>query len=214
MVKKYFNDLYKAGFGLTAIAHTKVKNIVEKGREDTEGYQVLTSNLPNSYECVFSDIFDCVVTGIVDKDIIDGKLTSSTRKLYFRDNCYVSAGCRFPADSVPEYMVFEGDGTAKEFIRILKGAMKSSIKKPISDKEFEDRVKEEKEEITEKLEEVVEKMDEKPPVSVDVLIGEIKRMISDPNKKAILYEIMKSSGKKINQFTAEELQDIIEKMNK
>ena len=47
IVKKYFNDLYKAGFGITSIAHTKVKNIIEKGREDSEGYQVLTSNLPN-----------------------------------------------------------------------------------------------------------------------------------------------------------------------
>jgi hypothetical protein len=213
IVKKYFNDLYKAGFGITSIAHTKVKNIIEKGREDSEGYQVLTSNLPNTYESIFADIFDCVVTGVVDKDVVDGKLMGSTRKLYFRDNCFVTAGCRLPGNSVPEYMIFEGDDTAKEFIDVLKNAMKSAIKKPVSDEEFKTLQEVEKQESVEQLDTVIDEMDKKPEKSTEELINEIKQLSVDPNKKRLLLEQMKASGKKISEFSVEELEEIIKVMN-
>ena len=45
LAKQYFFELYASGFGVWAISHTKTKNIVEKGMEETEGYTILTSNL-------------------------------------------------------------------------------------------------------------------------------------------------------------------------
>ena len=57
IIKEYFTTLYKAGFGIFCISHTKLKTIVEKGKDESEGYQVLTSNLENSYESIFSVIY-------------------------------------------------------------------------------------------------------------------------------------------------------------
>ena len=69
MIKEYITELKKAGFGIVAIAHTKMKQIKEKGSLDEEGYQMLTSNLQNAYESVFGDISDLVLTGYIDRNI-------------------------------------------------------------------------------------------------------------------------------------------------
>lgn len=114
------------GFGIWCISHTKTKNIVEKGMEDTEGYTVLTSNLSNSYEGIFGDIFDCVLTGMIDREVQDGKTQSITRKLFLRGTHYVDAGCRFAMDSVPEYITFDKPNNAPEFIKIIKKGMELS----------------------------------------------------------------------------------------
>lgn len=133
IIKKYFFDLYMSGFGLFAISHTKTKNIVEKGMEDTEGYTILTSNLSNSYEGIFGDIFDCVLTGMIDREVINKKTQSTTRKLFLRGTHYVDAGCRFSMGSVPEYINFDNENNSKEFIRVIKEGMKASKRNSKSD---------------------------------------------------------------------------------
>ncbi len=139
LVKSFFSDLRNAGFGTWAIAHTKDKTIKEKGMTEDEGYMKLTSNLSNSYESVFGDIFDCVLTGVVDKDVKDGRIVSSVRKLVFRDDGYVEAGCRFTPNAVPEYIVCPDDSKemAKLVVETLKEGMRKSQSNPVSKKEFE-----------------------------------------------------------------------------
>lgn len=85
LLKEYFSELKKAGIMPFAISHTKVKSIKEKG-DDTEGYNTLTSDLSNDCEGIFGDIFDCVLTGCIDREVKDGKVTAEVRKLYFRGN--------------------------------------------------------------------------------------------------------------------------------
>lgn len=85
LIKDYFVDLRKAGFGIIAISHTKVKTIKEKG-DETEGYNILTSNLSNDNEALFGDIFDCVLTGTIEKTIDSKKVTGEERRLYLRGN--------------------------------------------------------------------------------------------------------------------------------
>ena len=135
LMKNFFFDLYRSGFGIWAISHTKTKNIVEKGMEETEGYTVLTSNLSNAYEGVFGDIFDCVLTGMIDRDVVDGKTQSVSRKLYLRGTHYVDAGCRFAMGSVPEYISFDDENNAKLLIKTLKEGMRASKKTKIEAKE-------------------------------------------------------------------------------
>lgn len=217
LLKEYYSELYKAGFGLFAIAHTKTKNIVEKGYEETEGYMTLTSNLSNTYEGVFGDIFDVVLTGLIDREVEDGKTTSATRKLYFRGTSYVDAGCRFAKDSVPEYMEFEEENNAKELLKILKDGMKNSMSKPISDDEFNKKAIEEKEQIKNDIKEVAQELESKENEEnqgkIDDLIKEIKSKASTSDNKQILVATMKELGKsKITEFNYDELTQILSKL--
>ena len=134
MIKEYMTDLKKAGFGVVVIAHTKMKQVKEKGSIDEEGYQILTSNLQNAYESVFGDISDLVLTGYIDRNIEtvgDGDnakryATSEIRKLYFRGTSLIDAGSRFAADAVPEFMVFDKMDMGAEFIKTIEDGIKNS----------------------------------------------------------------------------------------
>ena len=144
LLKDYFVDLRKAGFGIFCIGHTKVKNVKEKG-DETEGYNILTSTLSNDNESIFADIFDCVLTGTIEKTIDSKKITGEERRLYMRGNGYVDAGCRFAPDSVPEYIVYEGN-FARTFIDTLEEGLRKSKTNPVSKEEFKkEQVKEAKE---------------------------------------------------------------------
>lgn len=135
IIKPFMNDLKKAGFGIWCICHTKFKTIKEKGGLDEEGYMQLTSNLSADYESAFGDIFDVVLTGVIDRDFEEKKVgdkvkkyaTDTVRKLYFRETPLIDAGGRFAADAVPEYMVFEsGKNNAAEFIKVVEEGMEKS----------------------------------------------------------------------------------------
>lgn len=135
LIKPFMNDLKKAGFGIWMICHTKFKTIKEKGGLDEEGYMQLTSNLSADYESAFGDIFDVVLTGVIDRDFEEKKVgdktkkyaTDTIRKLYFRETPLIDAGGRFADGAVPEYMVFEsGKNNAAEFIKIVEEGMEKS----------------------------------------------------------------------------------------
>lgn len=214
LIKEYFSSLYKAGFGIFAIAHTKTKNIIEKGHEDTEGYMTLTSNLPNTYECVFGDIFDLVLTGMIDREVIDGKTVSTVRKLYFRDNGFVDAGCRFSEESVPEYMVFEGKDTAKDFLNIIKEGLKSSSSEILTEEEFNEKAEEEIKEINQNAENMAKELEqeekEQNKKTAKELRDIIKNLATTKDKKTKLLAKMKEFGKtKITDLEIEELEAVI-----
>lgn len=219
LVKDYFTTLYKAGFGIFCISHTKVKSIVERGKEDSEGYMILTSNLPNAYEGVFGDIFDCILTGAVDREVSDGVVESTSRRLYFRSTNFIEAGCRFGSDVVPEYMTFDSDAKecAREFVQILKDGLKNSASKPMSDKEFEDKVKKENEKLEmqskDVAREIEEKENEENQGKVEELIKEIKSKATTSDNKQILVAAMKELGKsKITEFNYKELTEVLGKL--
>lgn len=155
LIKDYFVDLRKAGFGIFCIGHTKVKTIKEKG-DETEGYNILTSTLSDDYESLFSDIFDCVLTGAIEKTVDSKKVTGEERRLYLRGTGYISAGCRFKEDSVPEYIVYEGN-FARTFIDVLEEGLRKSKTNPVSRADFK---KEQAEEVKELDERVIEPREE------------------------------------------------------
>lgn len=134
MMKEYMTDLKKAGFGIILIAHTKMKQIKEKGSLDEEGYQMLTSNLQNAYESAFGDISDLVLTGYIDRNIetvgsgdsAKRYATDEIRKLYFRGTSLIDAGSRFAPDAVPEYMVFDKMDMGAEFVKIIEDGIEKS----------------------------------------------------------------------------------------
>ena len=189
IIKEYFTTLYKAGFGVFAISHTKLKTIVEKGKDESEGYQVLTSNLENSYECIFADIFDCVLTGTIEKTIDSKKITGEERRLYMRGNGYVDAGCRFAPDSVPEYIVYEGN-FARKFIDTLEEGLRKSKTNPVSKEEFK---KEQAKEVKELENKLPEEEEPEPALNKVEAVNTIKANISKLNF-ADVQNVMKKHG--------------------
>ena len=189
MMKNYFDKIKSAGIQVWAIAHSKYKNIKDKANVDNEGYMQLSSNLSAAYEAALGDIFDVVLTGIIDRNIEivgDGDnakryATDAIRKLYFRGTPEIDAGGRFAADSVPEYLVFDKPNMAADFIRIIEEGMekskttlaampttiteKSTTKKK-STKKPEPVISEP--ELEEDSEAVDEQIDEDPEIDVDI----------------------------------------------
>ena len=137
ILKTVFRKLKNNGIGVIAIAHTRLKKIAPKGTvEDDGGYDVFTSTLENVYEAVFADIFDVVLTGYIDRDIIDGKMQTSKRYLCFRGDGFIEAGGRFAFGTVPDKIEFDKPNMAKEIIDIIETGMKESRINKISDEEF------------------------------------------------------------------------------
>lgn len=168
LLKDYFSDLTKAGIMPFAISHTSVKSIKEKG-DDTEGYNILTSNLSNDVESIFGDIFDCVLTGYIDRNVDANKnITDETRKLYFRGNSFIDAGCRFSSESIPEYIVFNKSNMAKDFIDTLENGLKNSRTIKVSDEEFKKEQQEERKELENKHKEFVEEQKQKQEDSPEI----------------------------------------------
>ncbi|MEW5569725.1 AAA family ATPase [Rossellomorea marisflavi] len=186
LIKDYFLELRKAGFGVWVIGHTKFKNIKEKGNLEEDGYMTLTSNLQSNYEAAFGDVFDVTLTGYIDREIEEEtvgegdlektrrKATGEVRKLYFRSTTLIDAGGRFAFGAVPEYLVFDKPNMAKEFIETVENGMKLSKSNLANANEIKQEVKEvkpvAKEEVVEEdLLDVVNEIEveETPPV-VDV----------------------------------------------
>lgn len=190
LLKEFFSELRKAGFGIFAIAHTKTKSIKEKG-DDSEGYTTLTSDLSNDTEGIFGDIFDCVLTGYIDRSVEDGKVTAETRKLYFRGNGFVDAGCRFASDTVPEYIVFDKPNMAKDFIKVLEDGLKNSRINKVTDKEFKAQQKEEVEELrTRKVE-----TDKSPQIDESAIKEEKLNKIKSSLSKINMTQLQSIMGK-------------------
>lgn len=140
LMKKYMSDIVNAGFGVWALSHSKYKTIKDKGGLEEDGYDQLTSSLMSTYDGVFANIFDVILTGVIDRDIetetsTDGNgnvitkrhVNDEVRKLYFRGTTAIDAGGRFAEGTVPEYMVFEsGKNNAAEFIKIIEEGMEKS----------------------------------------------------------------------------------------
>ena len=134
LMKNYFDKIKSSGIQVWCLGHSKYKNIRDKANVDNEGYMQLTSNLSASYEAALGDIFDVVLTGIIDRNIEtvgDGDnakryATEAVRKLYFRGTPEIDAGGRFAADAVPEFMIFDKPNMAADFIKIVEEGMEKS----------------------------------------------------------------------------------------
>lgn len=134
IIKPYMTELQDNGFGVWCIAHTKFKTIKEKGGLEEDGYMQLTSNMAADYEAAFGDIFDVVLTGVIDrafeekqdKDKVKKYATDTVRKLYFRGTPLIDAGGRFADGAVPEYLVFDQPNMAAEFIKTVEEGMEKS----------------------------------------------------------------------------------------
>ena len=177
ILKEFFTDLRKAGFGIFCIGHTKVKTIKEKG-DETEGYNILSSTLSNDYESIFADIFDVILTGTIEKAVDGKKVVGEERRLYFRSTGYIDAGCRFAPNAVPEYIVYEGN-FARTLLDTLEEGLRKSKTNPISKEEFKKEQSKEVKELENKI--LVEPEEQEPKLNKVEAVNTIKANISKLN---------------------------------
>lgn len=223
LIKEYFDELHQAGFGLFAISHTKFKTIKEKGGLEEDGYNVLTSNIFATYESAIGDIFDCTLTGIIDRDVVEKTIksgddekvkryaTDSIRKLYFRGTPMIEAGCRMSADAVPEFMIFDKANMARDFIDTIENGMKNSkadVKTALSDttikkdKPSPEPVEEIDDDIDDVVDDVVEEVEDATdsdyPDNLADVIREQFKACTDAAKKKEIKTIIAEYGKLVD----------------
>ena len=224
IIKPYMTELQEAGFGVWCIAHTKFKTIKEKGGLEEDGYMQLTSNMGADYEAAFGDIFDVVLTGVIDrafeekqvKDAVKKYTTDTVRKLYFRGTPLIDAGGRFADGAVPEYLVFDKPNMAAEFIKTVEDGMEKSKTnfttkaKPITTKKS---IKE-PEPIEEPVEDENDILDDEVPFETEDLFEEEDTMITldDVRLKAIR-AAFKGSDAKTKDKVKEHLADYGNKLS-
>lgn len=236
IIKPYMNKLQMAGFGVWCISHTKFKNIKEKGGLESDGYMQLTSNLGTDYESAFGDIFDVVLTGIIDRDIEekgegDKKKrysTDSIRKLYFRETPLIDAGGRFAFGSVPEYLVFDKPDMGTEFVRIIEEGMEKS--KLDKSKKISSATEKKEHSKSEPVEDITDDVDDELLEDVqtddadvatetssypDDLIGATRALFkdcADASLKTMVRKTVKSFGK-FTDVPEDELQKLYDKLS-
>ncbi len=139
-------------------------------------------------------------------------MESSIRKLQLRGDSFVEAGTRFANDSVPEYIVFDGDNDAKKLLDVLKEGMRNSASKPLSTDEFEKMAEKQKVEDDKKAKEFIEnKVKEEDKVDKAGLLDEIKALATTTEARKKLTEYMKASNvSKVGDFNVEQLKEIRE----
>lgn len=184
LVKAFFNELYEAGIKPWSICHTKLKTCKDKASIDEDGFQKLGSALIADYDAVCADCFDIIVTGLVDREIEERGSGDSTkryvketeRRLYFRGNEIVEAGGRLKGLSVPEYIVFDKENMARDFIDTIETALKAGRvdDTPTTKKSTKKKAPKVEEPIEEEIEEVIEDVVEDIAENIDEdIIGDI-----------------------------------------
>lgn len=207
LIKPYLSDLQQHGFATWVIAHTKLKTIKDKGALEEDGYQQLTSNLSADYEAAFGDVFDVCLTGVIDRTLETKQVgndkknvvTDTERRLYFRGTPMIDAGGRFAAGTVPEYMVFDKDNMAADFIKIVEEGMEKSklsdfkVKAKVEDKP----VVEEKPVVKPVVNTENEVEEDEPPFDVDSSESEDEEVYSLAERLAAVREAFKNAGKEL-----------------
>lgn len=233
IVKAFFNELYNAGIMPWAIGHTKLKTVRDKGSTDEDGFQKLGSSLIADYDSVCADCFDIIVTGLVNREIEERGsgdstkryVTETERRLYFRGNEIVEAGGRMKGLSVPEYIIFDKENMAKDFIDTIENALKAgrtdnepTTKKPATKKSTKkpqvvETYPDEEDELMEQLkatlaqaEEKKEVVDDEAPFDVDEIddifaeeegVVEDEMITLDAARMSAIREAFKSSSSDI-----------------
>lgn len=144
-------DSLMGKFGVWAIAHTKYATIRDEGAL-SQGYDKLVSDVGNSYDGLFGDIMDCVVTGTIDRGLeqvetkdnkTHYKSTDTKRYLYFRETPSIDAGSRFHPDSIPQRLEMTQYDMGQIMIDTLENAMRlsaqysSGVKPPVKEESTE-----------------------------------------------------------------------------
>lgn len=144
LVTEQMARLLNAGYGVFFIGHVKVKDKIDPVTGDI--YEQYTNNLSNKYFGAVADSAQMVVNIVNELNVTGGsddkagRITGSTRSMYFRDTGLIDAKSRFVG--MPEKLPL----SAQNFLQAFKEGVKNSQSNPISEKEMKKQLAEEKKE--------------------------------------------------------------------
>ena len=209
-LKRIFRKLKQGGIGVIAIAHTKIKTVKPKGSMvDDEGFEMFTSTLSATYEAVFGDIFDIILTGAIDRQVVDGKLVENNRFLYLRSDGFVEAGGRMAFGTVPDRVAFDKPNMAKDVIEILEEGMRKSSVSGITKEKFEQMKKEQKESFVQTQVVVDEVKEEEQNNIVEQVIEQEQSDVDVEKNKTYLAQIQN----KFKSATAQQKKEVKQLIN-
>jgi hypothetical protein len=189
IVDEQLYRLRSCGLTPIVISHTKVKTIKEKGMSDDESYNMLTSNLDSRLDNIVAHKADVIATIQIDKDVQDGVLNGTQRYIYFRESNFVKAGSRF------KEIVERVELSAENFIKAIEDGIKASMRKDVSDAEFENMKEQDEKERQEKVAEVLEEIKSLPTI--------------DTARNQEIKDIITSKWKSVSKETKEEVKVIM-----
>ena len=144
LVTEQMARLLNAGYGVFFIGHVKVKDKIDPVTGDI--YEQYTNNLSNKYFGAVADSAQMVVNIVNELNVTGGsddkagRITGSTRSMYFRDTGLIDAKSRFVG--MPEKLPL----SAQNFLQAFREGVKNSQSNPISEKEMKKQLAEEKKE--------------------------------------------------------------------
>lgn len=175
-------------FGLFVLGHTKLKTIKEQGKLEDQEYQKLSSNLNADYHNIVAHKADVIGTVVVEKEVDDKRVSKVKTMIYFRDNGFIEAGCRF--GKIDEKVEFN----APNFIKAIQDAIKNTSSTKVTSDEMAKIATEEKTQ-REKVIEDTATNDVDEPISEEVNIEEINRETFAKIKPLYLSTTRESKGK-------------------
>lgn len=116
--------LRDAGIAVFYLCHTKNKEKTDL--KSGEKYEQITNNLQGNIYTKIADSAQMVMVGLIERDIVNGKIIDEQRSVYLRGTSEVDAGSRFPDGGLPEKIEL----SAKAFMNAFESAVKASIKNP------------------------------------------------------------------------------------
>lgn len=197
LINNLMTRLEDSGYGIIWIGHTKYKDVKEK---NGDSYQMLTSNLSNDYDGIFSNKADVLMMIDIEKDIAGGFVQDTQRYMWFRGDGFVDAGGRF--SQIEQKVEF----SVENYIKTVSDAIRAEIKShKADDKYMEEKAKQEQKEKEAFYQANKEKLmqDEPDMLGVvseadkcDELKAQIKAAIApaDNAKRKELQEKIKSTG--------------------
>lgn len=200
IVDEQLYRLRSCGLTPIVISHTKVKTIKEKGMSDDESYNMLTSNLDSRLDNIVAHKADVIATIQIDKDVQDGVLNGTQRYIYFRESNFVKAGSRF------KEIVERVELSAENFIKAIEDGIKASMRKDVSDAEFENMKEQDEKERQEKVAEVLEEIKSLPTIDT-ARNQEIKDIITS-KWKSVSKEIKEEVKTIMKEYSIEKIGDI------
>lgn len=138
LIREQESRLRDAGLAVFYLCHTKNKEKTDL--KSGEKYEQITNNLQGNIYTKIADAAQMVMVGLIERDIVNGKIIDEQRSVYLRGTSEVDAGSRFPDGGLPEKIEL----SARAFMNAFESAVKASIKTPgksIADMKKDEEIK-------------------------------------------------------------------------
>ena len=119
LIREQEDRLRSAGIAVFYLCHTKNKEKTDL--KTGEKYEQITNNLQGNIYTKIADSAQMVMVGIMERDIVGGKIVNEDRVVYLRGTSEVDAGSRFA--NLPEKIHL----SPREFLDAFEQGVKGSI---------------------------------------------------------------------------------------